>query len=377
MRVAILQRVCTSYRVPLFQQLSKDDTIDFHLFIGENIPFSKVKNCSILDGIKYSRLKTFFVKIRGFYFPIHINLIYSLIKFNPNVILCEGESNFIGYIQAIFYRTFFNKNCKLIHWCFIELPGEDISKRNTINLIKRNFRKFFNGFLVYSSYSKKRLLEFGGVLEEKIFVATNVGNVEKMLVEHSNYPLTKSEAREKLNLKNNFTVLYLGTLDENKKPNIILDLASRLNCLNFNFIIAGDGPLYAELKERVYTQNLKNVFLTGRITHDLNDYIKASDMLIMPGRGGIAISEALAFGIPVVLHQADGTEYDLIQNGKTGYILENNNLDTFEHSILKIYNLSDSERSEMSKACQHLVSSQFNTKNMVNQIINAVLTITN
>ena len=47
-------------------------------------------------------------------------------------------------------------------------------------------------------------------------------------------------------------------------------------------------------------------------------YCKA-DIVYVPGRGGMIISEAMAFACPVILHEADGTEYDLVINGKTGF----------------------------------------------------------
>lgn len=368
MKVAILQRVCTSYRVPLFQELSTDKDIDFRLFIGRDVPKSKVKNAPDLKGINIIKLKSVFIKLRGHFFPIHTNLIKKLYEFNPDVIICEGESNIFGYFQAILYKFLFNREVKLVHWCFIALPGEDLSKKLIIGHLKAFFRKFFNAFLVYSSYSKMRLIQLGDVSEEKIFVATNVGNVEKMVKAYEKIDTSKSISRERLNLTDNFTVLYLGTLDENKKPNLILEIAKIDAMSEFNFVIAGEGILYDQLKSDIISNQLKNVHLVGKITNDLYQYLNTADLLIIPGRGGIVISEALAFGFPVLVHQADGTEYDLIINGETGLILNRGDIEDFKNGILYFSNLTLEQKDSMSDTCRKLVTDKFNSVNMINQI---------
>ncbi len=375
MRVAILQRVCTSYRVPLFQRLSLEKDIKFQLFIGDDIPESKVKNASDLTGVSYVKLKSVFVKLRGHFFPIHTNLIKELRKYKPDVIICEGESNFFGYVQAIVYKLLFNRNSKLIHWCFIALPGEDLSKKKIIASIKSFFRFFFSGFLLYSSYSKRRLLELDRSLEDRIFVATNVGNVEKMIEAYEANIMTKSDSRRKINIKDQFTILYLGTLDKNKRPDLILDLASLTDFSNHNFIIAGDGPMIDYLRKQIAERQLSNVYLVGKVTSDLYTYLNSTDLLIIPGRGGIVISEALAFGIPIIVYQADGTEYDLIRNGQTGYILENGSLSDFKNGILNFANLSQEELLKINKSCHSLVKTQFNSRNMITQIKKAVMAV--
>jgi glycosyltransferase involved in cell wall biosynthesis len=46
-----------------------------------------------------------------------------------------------------------------------------------------------------------------------------------------------------------------------------------------------------------------------------------SHLGVMPGRGGLAIQELMGHGIPVVSGIADGTERDLISDGRNGYVL--------------------------------------------------------
>lgn len=368
-RLAILQRVCAGYRTDLFAKIASAPNVDARLFIGADIPNTKVQNTSGIEGISFRKLKTRFVNVGRRPFTWHVGLVDELRKFNPDVILCEGESHFIGYLQAIIYRIFFNRRVALMHWCFISLPGHPVRELRFGAVIKRFFRRFFDAFVLYSSYSKECLLQLGEP-EEKTFVATNIGNVKKFLELSDSTAETRSEARKALKIPESFTVLYVGTLDRSKHPEMMLDLAKELNGRGYNFVLLGSGPMLEELRERVARDNLANVFLPGRVAKELPLYYRSADALLIPGRGGIVISEAMAFGIPVIVHQADGTEYDLIQDKVTGIHLKEANLNNFM-DVLEFLRNDQVQCNKMGMASRQLIETQFTTDNMVRQIISA------
>lgn len=371
MRVAILQRVCPSYRVPLFENLSQNSNITFKLFIGRDLPHSKVKNSNDLSKIKHNKLKSIFFKIRGHYFPIHLNLIKNLFIFKPDIIICEGESNFINYLQAFIYKFLFKPKIKLVHWCFISLPGESIENKRFIYFLKSITRKYFDAFLVYSNFSRNKLLELNKKTIDKIYVATNVGNTNHFLKLSESIKEHKSILRKKLNIRDSFTVLYLGTLDRNKRPDILINLASIGELEAINFLFLGNGELYNELLFLKTSKNLENVYLPGKVHDNLGQYIKASDVLLVPGRGGIVISEAMAFSLPVVVNKCDGTEYDLIQNNINGLILESDQLENFKNAILYLQT-NPSLCTRMGEISKNIIVNKYNTNYMANSIITMI-----
>jgi glycosyltransferase involved in cell wall biosynthesis len=369
LKLAIFQRICPGYRIELFQKLTKEMGDNFCLFIGDDIPGTKVKNAKDLSGINYVRLKTRFVKLPNRKLPLHTNLISEARKFKPDVILCEGESHFLGYLQAFYYRKFYNKNVALMHWCFISLPGDPIFKKNFREFIKGFTRKQFDAFVLYSSFSKECLLTIGQP-EEKMFVATNVGPIDKFLKLSAETLETKAEARQKIGLNNPFTVLYLGTLDPNKRPELVLDLAADSELKDVNFVLLGTGPMLEPLRKRAADEQLSNVFFPGRIEKELPLYLRASDTLMLPGRGGIVISEAMAFGVPVLIHQGDGTEYDLVKGFETGFILDNGLANSFREKILFLKN-NPEKHLELSNNCINYMEQKFTTDNEVKTIVQA------
>ncbi|MCY4372823.1 MAG: glycosyltransferase family 4 protein [Spirochaetaceae bacterium] len=369
LRLAVLQRVCPDYRVSLFSALSAAENVEMRLFIGGDMPHSKVRSARDLDRVPVTRLPTRFVRFGRRILPLHIGLVGELRRFRPSIILCEGESHFLGYLQAIYYRARYARATALIHWCFITLPGKSLTKRGALAAVKAHFRRHFDAFLVYSSFSKDCLTELGED-PHKVFVATNVGDVERYDKLSSALEATPAEARRKLGLPDRFTALYVGTLSVNKRPDLLIDLAAQSGPDRCSFVLAGDGELLEHLRTRVSTEGLSNVYLVGKVTEALPLYYRAADVLLIPGRGGIVISEAMAFGLPVVVHQADGTEYDLVRKGGTGGHVSGPALENFRIALEALR--CDPERCEaMASASRQAVRSLWTTSNMVSQITRA------
>ena len=369
MRIAILQRVCPAYRVALFSALSMDKDTNVRLFIGDDIPKSKVKSAPNLGYAQVTRLKTKFLKLGRRTLPWHLGLVDALREFEPDVILCEGESHFLGYLQAMYYRAKYNTNVALVHWCFTTLPGKSNRRTDIAALVKTYFRRYFDAFVAYSTYSKQCLVELGEPAE-KIFVATNVGDVNRFLSLSDALHETGAEARLRLGLPERFTVLYSGTLDENKRPNVMLDLASECDSEQYSFVLVGSGPLLQILRERAVGERLSNVFLPGRVTEELALYYRAADVLLVPGRGGIVMSEAMAGGVPVIVHQADGTEFDLVEPEITGLRVSKGSTEDFAEA-LELLGSQPDLCVGMGTRSKEMVRCKFNARTMTKRILRA------
>lgn len=372
LRLAILQRVCPEYRLSLFKTLSAQPGVDARLFIGEDLPGTKVRSATDLGTLKVTRLPTKFVKFGRRMLPRHVGLVEALRNFEPDVILCESESHFIGYLQAIYYRTIHKRNTALIHWCFITLPGEDNDRTDLAWRLKSYLRRYFDAFVVYSSYSRRALIALGEP-DEKIFTATNVGDVSKFRKLSEALSLTKSEARRRLDLPQRFTVLYAGTLDPNKRPEVLLELARTLDPASYNFVLVGSGRLADELAATRAAAQLENVYLRGRITSELHCYFRAADVLLLPGRGGVVVSEAMASGLPAVVHHGDGTEVDLVLDGVSGRRVSNGTAAEFAQ-VLENLRANKDQLESMAECSRRMIERDYNEQQMTAQILKAAVT---
>ena len=368
-RLAVLQRVCPAYRIALFSALSRVDGVEVRLFIGDDVPGTLAWSAPNLDGVPVTRLQTRFVRFGRRILPLHVGLVDALRRFTPHVILCEGESHLLGYLQATYYRFRYARDTALLHWCLTALPGERPGKYRASELTKAYLRRCFDAFVVYSSYSRERLIELGEA-SEKVFVATNVGDVHRHLALADSTTESKSAARARLGLPDRFTVLYVGTLDRTKRPGLMLDLARAFPRGDYSFVLAGSGDGLESLRARASSEEIANVHLPGRVTTELAWYYRAADVLLIPGRGGIVMSEAMAFRLPVVVHQADGTEYDLVLDGVTGLRLSEGACEDFRKALESLHD--DPQRcAEMGAEGRRRLQRCWTTDNMVSQIIRA------
>lgn len=367
--LAIIQRVCTSYRVHLFEILASMPGLQLRLFVGEDIAGSKVRNASDFKGLDVVQLPTRQWGLGNRVLVYHSSLRKRLEEFQPDGILCEGESNILNAIEAIGFR-WRHPLVGMAHWSLGGLPGVQKARTGVRSAARALFRRQFDSFVVYSSYGQ-RVLQDQGFPAETIFVATNVSDTTYHLQQAETVNLSKSDARARLALPDKFTVIYVGSLDSNKRIDVLIEAASRLGAEKINIVVCGDGDVLPDLKRLAETRQAMNVHFAGRVSTELPLYYRASDALIVPGRGGMVISEAMAFGLPVIVYQADGTECDLVQDGVTGIRLQRGYAEDFRHAILGLKS-NPGWGEEMGRNGQRLIRERFTPENMAKQIVVAV-----
>lgn len=367
--LAIIQRVCAPYRVHLFEILGRMPGVQLRLFVGQDIHGTKVRNTTDFKGLDVVQLPTRQWEFGSRLWVHHPTLQKRLEEFQPDAILCEGESNFLNAIQAITFRRR-HPLVGMVHWSLGGLPGGNQALPGVRGVARRLFRRQFDSFVVYSSYGQ-RVLQDQGFPVENIFVATNVSDTTYHLRQAEAINLSKSEARVRLGLPDKFTVLYVGSLGSNKRLDVLIEAASRLRAEEINVVICGGGDALSGLKRLAETCQARNIHFAGKVSTELPLYYKASDALVLPGRGGMVISEAMAFSLPVIVYQADGTEYDLVQDGVTGIRLQRGDAEDFCQAILGL-KVNTRRGEEMGQSGQRLIRERFTAESMVKQIMVAV-----
>ncbi|HVL00841.1 MAG TPA: glycosyltransferase family 4 protein [Dongiaceae bacterium] len=367
-KVAVLQRVCPGYRLALFQELSRLKGYKLRLFIGDDLPNSKVKSARDIDGVDLVRMNTKFVALGGDSpLVIHAGLFNALASFAPDLIVSEGESNLFSLLAALLYARV--KGIPVLHWSLGGLPGE-APKSGFRKLIRNLIRRRFDAFIVYSSFGKACLVK-DGMSSDKVFVAVNVPDVQRLLKRAEVVGTSKQQARKKIGVPDKFTILYVGSMDTPcKRLELLVDIARSLRPDDCNIVCVGDGQVRNKMVNEAQSLGLNHLFLPGAINAGIDDYYLAADLFVLPGRGGMVIAEAMAFGLPVIAYNADGTERDLIENGVSGVLLESGGVEDFVRVIRNLMIRNDHRR-EMSSNAKASIS-RFGLANMVSSIGSAL-----
>lgn len=137
----------------------------------------------------------------------------------------------------------------------------------------------------------------------------------------------KSEEKpEFLFNRDNFNILTVGRLTEQKGYDIAICVASILakRGINFTWYAIGSGRDKGKLKKLVATYNLKEQFIFLGRKDNPYPYMKNCDLYVQPSRHegyGVAIVEARVLGLPIVVSNIQSNS-EQIQDGINGYVTE-------------------------------------------------------
>lgn len=221
------------------------------------------------------------------------------------------------------------RNCSInnIRTC---LGGGSLLARSIWNELKwRKAHSEFDHYIAVSKFVAMELLR-EGIPSEKISVVYNpIGDEE---ISH----LSKQEARRALGLGYEKTVLFVGSLTEAKGAHLLPELAKRIP--NVNFVVVGNGPL----RELLFKEGLNNLHHHYRVPHEkIKHYFKAADVLLVPSLWqepfGRVIIEGQINSIPVIAFRSGGIP-ELIENKKTGLLIEPGKLEDLANAIIRMIN---------------------------------------
>jgi glycosyltransferase involved in cell wall biosynthesis len=336
-KVAVLYRVVQDWRAPIFERLSQ--IYDLVVYFGPDFQGTKV--ISTKKEWNFKKKKLFSVKIRfnGSYGEGYTifspSLLLNLIKTKPLVVISEGTSNIFNAIQGFIYCKLFNK--RFIWWSLgalhseINLPKRKGLKRKIINYIETHS----DAIITYSSQGKKYFINVG-VPENRIFIAVNVIDTELRKLE-----ISKNIAHSHLD-DHKLNILYVGAINPAKKLDILIKACERVKLSignNFTLNVVGDGPSKNNCVELMQDLGLnKQITFHGQVIDEVSKYFLKSDVYVMPGLGGLGISDAMVHGLAVICTHGDGCEKDLVTNDWNGYFIDIMNTENLADAILKIYN---------------------------------------
>jgi len=132
-------------------------------------------------------------------------------------------------------------------------------------------------------------------------------------------------------------IIFVGRLSKEKGIETIIEVSKKLSN-DINLLIVGSGPESKKIKKLSETQD--NLHYLGYLTHENSiKLIRGSDILIQPSlHEGISttILESMACKIPVIATNVGGN-YELIEHGKTGMLIEPKNSKELLILIEKLY----------------------------------------
>lgn len=207
-------------------------------------------------------------------------------------------------------------------------------KQSRFRQLRALMRDMSNVIIVYSEQQRKEL-QLEAKPGIKIVAAPN-----SIYRKSDINPLTPNIATDRLN-----DYIYVGSLKEEKDVLFFIKSYEKLYSIlgtPIRFIIIGDGPLMGKIKKYILTQNLKDkILLCGHISDRtlLEKYYRNAIASVIPGTGGLSITQSLGYGVPVIIANKakHGPEVEAlsIYNSRK---FETGNIDSLVSCLTNMYN---------------------------------------
>lgn len=303
-RLAILQRVLPSYRAPFFDALAEACAGGMSLFAGQPRADESIATTTQLQVAKYVPADNlhFASPSSQFYFCYQRGLTRWLTSWNPDALIIEANFRYLSSPAAI--RWMHNRNRPVIGWGL----GAPLD-RGPLSALRGRFLRQFEAMIAYSQRGAEQYAACG-IPVDRIFVAPNaVAPAPKHLL-----PSRGNAFGEGLLSPPQPVVLFVGRLQSRKRiPSLLKVCAELPEQLKPRLVIIGDGPELDNLRSLAKNIYPSTEFPGAKHGQELAAYFLAADLFVLPGTGGLAVQEAMSYGLPVIVAQGDGTQDDLVR----------------------------------------------------------------
>ena len=348
-KLGLQQRVLPSYRVPFFDLLARHCNGGMNLFAGKARPQEMIAG-GTTQVAHHVEAKNIHLFNGRFYLCYQQGFLDWLADWNPDALIMEANPRYLASPSAVSWMH--KRRRRVIGW------GLGAPKQS--GLWKR-FIGQFDGMIAYSQRGADEYAALG-FPREKIFVAHNSVSSAPTL------PIPSRPSDFDLRP----TLLFVGRLQARKRVDSLLRACAEMESQP-RLLIVGDGPERESLEILAKEVYPSAEFVGAKHGAELKPYFEQADLFVLPGTGGLAVQEAMSYGLPVIVAKGDGTQDDLVRAGN-GWQIEPENYDALVTTMKNA--LSDIARlREMGMESFHIVSEEINIEKMAETFVKALNSI--
>jgi glycosyltransferase involved in cell wall biosynthesis len=359
-KLAIQQRVLPDYRKPFFDALASACTHGLSVYAGKARPNESIVMPDHLDTAQYTPAKNFHLFEGPFYLCWQTDILRWLDDWQPDALIMEANPRYLNTPRAI--QWMHQRDLPVIGWGLGAPPITGFlssqRKRSRANLITK-----FDAMIAYSQNGAEEYIRLG-IPENKVFVARNAVSPRP----------THLMPDRPLNFAGKPIVLFVGRLQARKRVDFLLNACAALpQNLQPRLVIAGDGPERLNLETlagSIYPQAEFTGDLRGK---ELEDLFISADLFVLPGTGGLAIQQAMSYGLPIIVARGDGTQNDLVRVDN-GWRIPNDDIPSLVAALKNA--VSDPARlRQMGQVSYRIVSEEINIEAMVDIFLQALASV--
>ena len=301
-RLGIQQRVLPAYRAPFFDALAAACQGGLMVFAGQPLPDEGIAPLKTLYNAQIAWGTNHYVSRPGspYYRCRQEGLLEWLESWQPDALIVEANPRYPATRAAI--RWMHAHGRPVLGWGLGSPPLSGLLAswrlRSRLQLLRA-----IDGVIAYSQRGAQQYQALG-LPAGRVFVAPNAGAARP----------TQPPPERPEQFSGQPVVLFVGRLQKRKRiDNLLRACAALPEPLRPRLWIVGDGPARQELQSLAAQIYLQAKFMGGLYGLELEGLFAQADLFVLPGTGGLAVQQAMAWGLPVIVAEGDGTQDDLVR----------------------------------------------------------------
>ena len=296
-------------------------TVAWDIPFLEDYPWQAVENTSSKpDSASYNGI-------------VNPTLIKTVGHFNPDAILVYGW-NFKSHLQLMRH---YKGEIKILFRGDSTLLNEASAVKTFLRKLVLRLVYRYLDVALYAGQANKAYFKFAGLRESQLVFMPHA--IENQRFEPEN--ITQDDInslKQKFNIPlGNVVLLFSGKLSDNKNLYPLCAIVSAMKGKAVSLLIVGSGALEQRLKQEFGTSD--NIHFAGFQNQELMPLMYAvSDCVVLPSKKinetwGLCLNEGMAAGKAVIASDGCGAAYDLVEQGRNGYIFPADNFDVLKERI--------------------------------------------
>jgi glycosyltransferase involved in cell wall biosynthesis len=328
MRLRLASTHPIQYQVPWFRALAARERLDFEVGfaalpgaaeqgVGFEVPFEW--DVPLLDGYRWRELPRRRRGARlGSFFGLRLRRPGSWLAPPPDALVLTGWNSWALVQLALAAKR---RGIPVI------ARGDSRAVRRGLatRIAHRALLRLYSAFLVVGE-SNREFYRSYGVAPEKLFDCPHFVDNDRFAAASTAARADRGALRAGWGVPaTSLCVLFAGKLAPVKNLSLLLESLDRARREEpeLHLLIAGEGPLRAELERAVLARSLP-VSFTGFLNQsEMPRAYAAADLLVLPSHSeswGLVVNEAMASGLPAIVSSAVGCAPDLVAEDQTGWV---------------------------------------------------------
>ena len=352
-RLALQQRVLPDYRTGFVDGLARSCGGGLSVFAGLPVEKESIKTMApILVDADWtpSYNRHFLDPSSPFYLCWQPGILEWLESWRPEVLIVEANPRYLSTPSAI--RWMHARRRPVLGWG-LGAPPLSGPLAGWRAWERKRFLGSLDGVIAYSQRGAHEYAAMG-MPADRVFWAPNAVAL----------PPAEPPPDRPASFASKPVVLFVGRLQARKRIDLLLQACAGLPAeLQPRLVIVGDGPDRAEMEAQAKQAYPSAEFPGAKYGAELAAYFKQADLFVLPGTGGLAVQQALGYGLPAIVAQGDGTQEDLVRPGN-GWLVPPGDLQALSQALRKA--LSNAPRlRQMGARGYRIVSGEVNLATMV------------